>query len=271
MKILRSIITLCLLLIICSCNKDLPGFKFESFENTKAEKLANAVKNQNTNDIEKIIKDDPNIIDFRESTYGHSLLMIAVANNLKISVEKLLKLGANPNLRSKPEDDNTTEITTPIFIATNDIYNKSNCNTDVLELLVEYGGNVNDTLHVKYIGANYIAKDSPLLIAAGSKCKNVLKKLIDLGADINQFDYKEGHGPISRAIVQDRLENLKYLIIDKKANIPKYCYVIHAYNESPRIEYTLTEFLSKQDYKENSNEFKIRSEILKYLKVNNLN
>ena len=139
----------------------------------------------------------------------------------------------------------------------------------MLELLVENGGNVNDTLHVKYIGANYTAVETPLMIAAGSKCKKVMRKLIDLGADINNYDYSEGHGPISRAIIHDRLENLRYLIIDKNADIPEYSYVVHAHNETPRIEYTVSEFLAKQKYPENSKEFKIKSEILDYLKMKN--
>lgn len=271
MKKIKSILILSLFLIFSSCNKNLPGFRFESFNNTRVEKLAIAVKNQDINDIENFIKNNADIIDLRESTYGHSLLMVAIANNKKKSVDKLLKLGANPNLRSKPKNSSNVEITTPMFIATNDIYNNSNCNTEILESLIKNGGNINDTLSIKYVGADYISTESPLMIAAGSKCIKILKKLIDLGADINKFDYKEGHGPISEAIIHDRLDNLKYLVINKKAKIPQYCYVVHSHNETPRKEYTLTEFLSKQEYEENSKEFKIRLEILKYLKVNNLN
>lgn len=269
MEKLQLIIIFSLLLILTSCDKELPGFQFESFNNTKAEELAKAVKNQNKKDIDKIIKENPEVLDFREENYGHSVLMLAVANNLKISVEKLLQLGADPNLRSQPKDKPNSEVTTPMFIALNDIYNNSKCNTEMLELLVENGGNVNDTLNVKYVGANYIAVETPLMIGAGSKCKKVIRKLIDLGADINNYDYSEGHGPISRAIIHDRLENLRYLIIDKNADIPKYVFVVQAYNETPRIEYTVSEFLAQQNYPENSKEFRIKSEILEYLKMKN--
>jgi len=66
------------------------------------------------------------------------------------------------------------------------------------------------------------------------------------------------------------MEVLRYLIIEKNANIPKYCFVIHAYNETPRQELTVTDMLLKKKYKHGSEEHRIKSEILKYLKDHKL-
>lgn len=55
------------------------------------------------------------------------------------------------------------------------------------------------------------------------------------------------------------LKVLKYLIINKKAKVPKFCFVRQAYNESPRKELTITEFLKEQEYEFNSENYKRRN------------
>lgn len=249
-----------------SCKNYLPGFNFNAFDNTHLKELAKAVENESIEEIEYLVKLRKIEIDYLEPEYGHSLLMLAVANNLKKSTKKLLELGANPNLKSNPLDINSVEITTPMFIACDKIINTSSCELTILSLLIHYGGNVNDELEVQYVGNDYKSKETVLMIACKYDCLEIVNALVKAGADIDKYDYKEGLGPISNAIIYDRMEILRYLIIEKKANIPKYCFVIQSHNETPRKEYTVSDMLLKKNYNEESNDFKIKSEILAYLK-----
>jgi ankyrin repeat protein len=230
------------------------------------EKLAKAVKSGRISEIERLVKVEKLPIDYLDADYGHSILMLAVIYNLNASVEKLLQLDANPNLRSVIKQGmDSSYITTPMFLATNSILKKNFCDTKTLQLLIKYGGKVDDELEVRYVGATYITKETPLMAVCKGRCLNVVKLLIDSGADIDRYDYNEGHGPITNAIIHDRMNIAKYLIIEKKARIPKYCYVVQAHNETLRKEIGVYDFLLKANYEESSENFKIRQEILKYL------
>jgi len=65
--------------------------------------------------------------------------MLAVSNNLKVSVKKLSELGADPNKRSIMQSS-SDEIVTPVLISCNHIYKKVYCDTSILKLLIEHGG-----------------------------------------------------------------------------------------------------------------------------------
>lgn len=259
------------LLILSSCKDYLPGFNFKSFNKTPAEELAKEVKNENLGRIEEIVKLNRNLIDYLDPKFGHSLLMLAVANNLENSVAKLLELGANPNLRSKiSQEEDSSYVDTPLFIACDNSLIRNSCRLDILKSIIEHGGNLNDKIEIKFKGADYITHRTPLLTACGGSCLEVVKLLVESGANLNNYDYAEGNGPITKAIIQDRMEILRYLIIDRKASIPKYCFVVDAHNETPRKTYTVTEFLLKRNYDKYSENYGIRKEILEYLRANNL-
>lgn len=262
---MRKYIYLLILILGTNCKNYLPGFDFDSFKETEANELAIAVKNQNLNLIEKIVKNNNNLIDFLDPKFGHSLLMLAVANDLEKSVNKLLELGADPNKKSKPISNINSEITTPVFIACNKMY-KGNCKTNILEILIKNGGNINDKIDVKYLNAKYITKETPLMIATMSNCIDLVKNVVELGANIDDYNYVNGKGPLSNCIIHDNLNILKYLVIEKKARIPSYVFVRPAHNNSSREEITLIEFLEEQKYSENSKNEKYKKEIIKYLK-----
>lgn len=254
-----------LLFVVYGCRRPAPGFDFDLFKGTAAEELASAVKNESKGRIKEILRISKISPDTKEPKYGHTLLMLAVVNNLDESVQILLEAGADPNMRSaKNEGENT-----PMFLACNPIFKRQICDLDVMKLLIDHKGNVNDSLKVQFLNADYIVKYTPLIEACKSDCLDLVKLLVENGADINSYDYKEGFGPISKAIIYDNLHILKYLVIDKKAKIPKYCYVRQAHNESPRQELTVTDFLNEKEYKPNSKEYKLREEILDFLHKNN--
>ncbi len=139
-----------------------------------------------------------------------------------------------------------------------------------MRLLIDHGGKVDDEIYIQYGNSNYRSIETPLTVATKNDCLLVIKLLVQSGADINKYDYTEGHGPLSNSIVYGSLNVLRYLIIDKKAKIPKYCFVRQAHNESLREELTVTDFLTEQKYEDNTKDYKIRKEILDFLKKNNL-
>lgn len=265
---MKNILFSLTILTFFSCECYLPGFDFKLFDNTDAEKLADAVKNEDLDDIERIVKENKTLIDFHDPKFGHTLLMLAVANDLEKSTGKLLELGADPNKKSIQIGNLSAEITTPMFIACSKYYKKNFCDTTILNMLIKHGGNVNTNRIVKFLGADYETKETLLTEASNFDCLPVIELLINSGIDINDYSYENGYGPISRAIIQDNLKILKYLIFEKKIKIPDYVYVRHAYKNDPREELTIQELLNEKKYDVDSENYKIRKEILEYLKNN---
>lgn len=136
----------------------------------------------------------------------------------------------------------------------------------MLDGIIKNGGNVNDELNVKYLNAKYITKETPLMEATKYDCLNLVKKLVEFGADINNYNYKNGKGPLSNCIIYDNIEVLEYLVIQRKADIPKYVFVRPESNGVVRQELTLIEFLNEQTYPENSRNDKYKNEIISYIK-----
>jgi len=184
---MKKISLFILLFTLNSCKSYLPGFDFESFSNTPISELAEAVEDEDVKAIEKFVRIKRYEIDYRDPLYGHSLLMLAVANNLEDSIRNLLELGANPNLRSA-KSDKIDNITTPTFIACDRSLNKSDCDTNILMMMIEFGGAVDDRIEVKYVGADYTSYTTPLMEASNTDCIEIIKVLIQAGADINSYD-----------------------------------------------------------------------------------
>jgi ankyrin repeat protein len=201
-------------------------------------------------------------VDFQEPKFGNTLLMLAVANNKKKSVKKLLERGANPNV--KDYYDNTT----PFLYACENY--SGNCDSTIVNWMLNFGGDPNTLKtidRVESTGSHTIVKSTALMIAAKNNCIDIVKVLLNAGADINQYTYYEGYGAITEALVQDNLEIAKYLIIDRQAKIPAYCYV--RTNTDKKL--TITDMLNEQHYNKNSYNYKVKEEILSYLKGKGLN
>lgn len=254
------------IMLLCSCEKPLPGFDFDLFKGTEGYQLALAVKNESIEEISNIVNQKKVRIDILDPKFGHSLLMLAVANDLPLSVKRLLELGADPNKRSVTNSNSTDEVITPVFIACNFFYKRNYCDIFILKILIKHGGKVDDEIEVEFANAKFKSIETPLMEATKSDCLDVVKLLVQSDADINKYDYKEGNGPISNAIIHGNLNVLRYLIIDKNIIIPSYCFVRQAHNETPRKELSVIDFLNEQSYSQNSEQYKIRNEIVDYLK-----
>lgn len=81
-------------------------------------------------------------------------------------------------MRSKGnKEDNSAN--TPMFIACDNILNQNSCETDILNSLIQAGGNVNDTINVNFVGANYLASIRPLMEASKGNYLDIVKALIE--------------------------------------------------------------------------------------------
>ena len=113
---------------------ELTGGDYRLFQNTPAWELAKAVEDGNTNKIDKIVSENPELINYQESKYGETLLMLTIMNQQLKSFKALLKNGADVNIHD------TFDGTSPLIEACSyKFYNITFAKT-----LIEYGADVND-------------------------------------------------------------------------------------------------------------------------------
>ncbi len=256
---------LCGIILLHSCNTTsyLPGFDFKLFVKSPVKELAIAVEKEDVKKINEVLKDKSINVDYQEPKLGHTLLMLAVANNKMKSVEALLKNNANPNLTSREKEDNSITIAAENYA---DV-----CDTTIISLLTRYGGDVNFTQYINRVennGMHSIVNRTILMIAVRNDCYLIVKYLIGKGAKINVYTYYEGYGAITEAIIQNNLKVAKYLIIDKRATIPPYIYKrpshISDKGETPKI-LTISDLLNEQQYDKGTENYKLRREIITFL------
>lgn len=252
----------CLVLSInlaqCQINKYEPGFDFELFKSTPVYGLAKAVERDDTMAIESLAGIDSNSIDYKEPKFGHTLLLLAVVDNKEFSVTKLLDLGADPNSRSF--DDSS-----PLLAACQyaDILKIP---PRILLLLIDHGADVNclrvDTTNDQF-GKRKNFKTTPLGLACSYGNLAYVKILVEHGADLNNYGKNE-HAILSTAVLGLKLDIVRYLMIDRGASIPDY---VTIRQEGSRYEkkMTITDLLNENHFEENSQEEKLKQEILKYL------
>ncbi|WP_163408523.1 ankyrin repeat domain-containing protein [Flavobacterium ajazii] len=240
-------------------NRELPSAKAIFFKGTPVFELASAIKNDNLKKVYTILKSHKFNIDYKDNHNGYTVLMYATLYKKSSAIKILLENGSDPNLK-----DNTNKTNAFLFALQNTNKIGNECDTDILNLMIKYDANVNSL----YKESNTL--ENPILnIACTQGCLNVVKILVDKGADIN-YDDKYGNSAILQALYQDNLDIAKYLIIDKKAKIPKPLFIRRAgetdSGEDEKV--TLEDFLNEQNYNNNTSNFKLKKDLLNYLNQN---
>jgi len=201
---------MCVFTIVClysaSCQpvkEDMVGNDFRLFKNTLGWELAKAVKEQDTSNFEKIIKDSRINIDYEEDVFGQSLLQLAVHNNLDKSVKKLLELGADPNHSNDRHGETVMHNAVGIF--------QNNDDTLILSYLLEYGGNPNG----KTSFTNYQVGGSRSVVSElcvnNTQQLNKLKLLVKNGANI-VIDSSDSFNPLVGAVRSKNYKIVLYLL-----------------------------------------------------------
>jgi ankyrin repeat protein len=220
---MKKLISICLLFCLSSCynqetlvdKSKLLGMDYRLFQSTPAWELAKAVK---SGDIKKIKEEviQKNVpVDYLESRFGHTLLMMAIYNSKYDSAKTFLELGANPNLHD------TYKGKTPVIIAA------GNADPKYLKLVLEYKGDPNSTENVfsgpkKRINS---MRDSALTTAIlpsimGNKNLEKVKLLVEAGADIHYTKKGIIQTAFGEALMLEQMDVALYLI-EKGADYTK--------------------------------------------------
>ena len=182
------IIIVLFLLTFYSCNNRerivdqrlLPNNDFRLFQGTPAWDFAKAVEDENEEEIFKLLKENPQLLDYQSQKYGVSLLHLAVVNHKMKSIECLLKVGANVNIRDKEYNE------TPLNKACYGSY-ASNKNVKIIKCLIKYGADVN----VVGFADSVKMPRSPLMSACFDGFEDAVVLLITNGADVNYIQNSE--------------------------------------------------------------------------------
>lgn len=237
------------------------------YKDTPVWELALAVKNQKIKTIEKIVKDEPQLLNYQEPKYGVTLLLWAVGMEKYESAETLLKCGANPNIASTEYGE------TPLFLAAGYSWVDNDAKEDskYVKLLLYYGADPNKN----YLGSDIPDKKtiqepgtSPLMNSIRCGIEKT-KALVEAGADIN-YKTKTGDTAAITALgaggpnaTLDGMEYAHYLIVEKKAKVSEPSYRRETYgNEDPNEKFFPVAILRSWVYDLNSEKYKIKMGIV---------
>lgn len=247
------------LIINISCNRELPGLNKKLFSNTPVQSVAEAISNNDLRTLREILIKRNEMINFQESKYGNTVLMFAVANGKADAIEILLDNRADPNKQSPYDNSNAMTLAAEDYPQT--------CDTNIMHKLIKHNANVNVIQHINRIYENGMHTDikiTPLMTAAKNGCMNMVRCLVDNGANIDLYVYYQGYSAITTAIIADNLDIARYFIIEKKASIPKYCY-IRALGKEEEKRMSITDLLIEKEYDKSDPNYKLKVEILNYL------
>lgn len=257
------------LILCCSCTmnedkKEMLGDDYRLYKATAAWELAQAVQEEDTTKIQKIIVDEHIPVDFREPKYSQTLLMLAVRTNKELSVKKLLELGADPNAH----DDSTKYLGENAVIIASRFTRPSNT---ILKSLLEFGGNPNAT--TCGVQKNNEGNIVPIRMFALSYAVGVsfdkVKLLVDAGANID-YSTSTHETALESCMIHDRMDIMLYLL-QKGANIHTEFYEVDFNRPNyPTFIVNILYKLRKCVYPLNSKEFQEKMKVVEFLKNNGL-
>lgn len=210
-KTLVKLVYMCLcLFLVCSCNShslqmnkfDMHGNDYRLFQNTPAWELAKAVQDEDITAIESIVSSNPKIINYQDSIYGNTLLMLTIMNQQFNSFKTLLNKGADVNIHD------TFDGTSALIDACS--YNFYD--TIYAKMLVEYGANVNDIETGKRREGNS-TRLTPLIAASKANWLDMIKYLVSKGADVN-YQNEYGQSALSESVMLGNYEVAYYLLLN---------------------------------------------------------
>lgn len=212
----------------------------EIFDQTPAWDLVKAIENDDIGAIDSIIRNDTSLLNYQEPSMGISPLQRAVGIRSYKAAELLLKLGANPNLRSDSS-------ISPIYEAISDGWydNLPEEDPSMLNLLLRFGADPN-LIYESYVlkekreGVYDFIEDktSPLIYAIRLSSGNKkIQSLIDHGADIH-YRTPMGTTPTVAALKSGKIEIAHSLIVDSHTDIsqPYYYYKSDKIGGLPEID-----------------------------------
>lgn len=264
--IVMLIVVMTFPILLSSCQFDILGKEEEYritnvkiFKDTPVWELALAVKNEKTRTIEKLAKENPELLNYQEPKYGATLLLWAVGMEKYKSAEALLKCGADPNIAS------TVDGMTPLYLAAGFswIDNYAKKDPKFVKLLLKYNADPNITY-----GGNAIIEPGTSPLMNSIRCGiEKTKALVEAGAYIN-YKTKSGTTAAIKALLAgqnatlEALEYAHYLIVEKKAKVTDPYYPWLVYEENNIQELYPVDILRRWVYPLDSEEYRIKMEIV---------
>ena len=219
---MKKLISISILFCLISCyNQEKPvdksklmGNDYRLFQSTPAWTLAKAVEAGDIKKINEEILQKKASVDYQESRFGKTLLMLAITNSQYDSAKTLLELGANPNLHD------TFKGETPIIVAAD------NDDPKYLKLLLAYKGDPNSIENVfsgpkKRINSERNSALTACISAIdGKNDLEKVKLLVEAGADINYTKKGIIQTVFAEALMLEKMDVALYLI-EKGADYTK--------------------------------------------------
>lgn len=197
----------CLLLSCSNINREktvdiseLSSMDYRLFQNTPAWELAKAVQDEDTGKIDKIVVENPRIINYQDFKYCNTLLMLTIMNQQLKSFKALLRRGADVNTH------NTFDGTSPLIEACASKY----YNIIFAQILIEYGSNVNDIEIGKRRQGNS-TRLTPLIASSKTGNLDMVRFLVSKGADVN-YQNEFGQSALSESVMLSEYKVAYYLL-----------------------------------------------------------
>lgn len=241
------------ILFFIGCNDAyMPGYDFKLFQDTPAQEVAEAVEADDYDEVLEALSNAPAALDYRESKYGRSVIFLAVINGKEEATRALLDSGADISIRSSSD---SSDVLMSLCKG-----NVENCDTRMLTLLPSKSPDM-----FSYRLVNEQDRASLLCTAISSQiCLEFIQALIQGGADVNYTpDHRASDTPVSIAILNERLDVARFLLMEAHADVPEYCTMRPSKDD--HIPITVSQMLTEQDYSQNAEKEKLKEEILGYL------
>ena len=264
----KNLVSICFLLCLVSCynqetlvdKSKLMGNDYRLFQSTKAWTLAKAVEEGDVTKIKEEVIQKKVAVDFQETQYGQTLLMLAITNSEYDTVKMLLELGANPNLHDNFKGQ------TPIIVAA------KNDDPKYLKLLLDYKGDPNSIENV-FSGPNLrinSERNSALTAAIspsmfGKKNLEKVKLLVDAGADIHYTKKGIIQTAFGEALILEQMDVALYLV-EKGADYTKPITLFVGGSEDVSVLYLLRSTVTELD----SYQSQKKMELIAFLKSKGL-
>lgn len=201
-----------ILFILYSCSNNI---YVEHFKGTPAYDLARAVDSGNLSKIERIVKTNPELLEYSEPQFGSNVLVLAINVANYQSFKKLLELGANPNYIN-PKTKTSVLIESATYSRGYEI------DIRYMKLLLEYGANANYFVDEEVINDDGVhQKPITPLMKASTLSLDMVKLLIKYGADPYKKvgKYQESAFESSFMGSPDREKIINYYIDTLKVNV----------------------------------------------------
>ena len=227
------------------------------FENTPCEQIAKAILRGDNSKIEQLIQNNRNLVNYKDSIWGETLLMYAVYFNRKDAVAILLKHGSNPN---EYGDTINHRGDNAILIACR----YDDIDIEILKMLLECGGDPESYYHgvEKDNLGNFYKIGSYAVQVASQNNLDKLKLLIGYGANVNKWSDQHAVCPVILATASEKMDILYYLLMHNA----DYNCINKIYKNTDTTEISLCELLRGCEFELGSKEHIYKMKAVKFLK-----